>query len=408
MMLEAFGCMSVPCWTSRCRKYLATFYNTSEAVCVAPDVRFDKRQDADASYLLPAEDEEEGEDDDDDDDNLDDDAILEYKSVPHLGGINRVRAAPIGAPSSMEPSLDPYPVATWSELGKVDIWDVRPMFNALERPQSHSFDRKSFKPMHTVSTHGSEGYALDWAGGSGSTPGRASSLRLLSGDCDGKIFLTTSSQAGFTTHGAPFTSHTSSVEDLQWSPKEPTVFASCSADRSIRIWDVRVKSKKSVISVGDAHDEDVNVISWNKNTDYLLLSGGDEGSLKVWDLRNFKPSAAGAGAPAAEKPLAVATFNWHTAPISSVEWHPTEDSVFAASGRDDQVTLWDLSVEEDEEEAAARESYTGPDGKAVPHQLLFCHQGASEIKEVHWHPQVSGMLMSTSADGFHLFKTISV
>lgn len=295
-------------------------------------------------------------------------------------------------------------MATWSELGQVDIWDVRPIFNALDKPGSSTFDRKNYRPMHTVRTHRSEGYAMDWAGGAAAT-GRASSLRLLTGDIDGNIFLTTSSQSGFNTHPEPFLSHTSSVEDLQWSPKEPTVFGSCSADKSIRIWDVRVRSKKSVISVGDAHEQDVNVISWNKNTDYLMLSGGDEGSLKVWDLRNFKPSS---GAGAAEKPLAVATFTWHTAPISSVEWHPTEDSVFAASGRDDQVTIWDLSVEEDEEEASAREAYTGPDGKAVPHQLLFSHQGASEIKEVHWHPQIPGMLMSTSADGFHLFKTISV
>lgn len=288
----------------------------------------------------------------------------------------------------------------------MDIWDVRPLFNALDRPGQNPIDRKGYKPMHTVKAHSIEGYALDWAGSGGGSSGRASSLRLLSGDCHSKIFLTTSSQAGFTTHPNAFLSHTSSVEDLQWSPKEPTVFASCSADKSIRIWDVRVKSKRSVINVEDAHDEDVNVISWNKITDYLLLSGGDEGSVKVWDLRNFKPSQPGAGA--ADKPLAVASFHWHTAPISSVEWHPTEDSVFAASGRDDQVTLWDLSVEEDEEEAAARESYKGPDGKDVPHQLLFCHQGATEIKEVHWHPQINGMLMSTSADGFHLFKTISV
>jgi ribosome assembly protein RRB1 len=349
---------------------------------------------------------DEDDDDDDDDDNLDDDAILEYKSIPHLGGINRVRAAPMAAPtSSMETCLDPYPVATWSELGQVDIWDVRPIFNALDQPGNSTYNRNAIKPMHTVKSHSVEGYALDWAGAGGESSGKASSLRLLSGDVQSKIFLTTSSQSGFNTNPTPFLSHTSSVEDLQWSPKETTVFASCSADKSVRIWDIRVKNKRSVINVDDAHDQDVNVISWNKATDYLLLSGGDEGNIKVWDLRNFKPSSA----KDAGKPLAVASFAWHTAPISSVEWHPTEDSVFAASGRDDQVTLWDLSVEEDDEEdAATRGQYKGPDGKDVPNQLLFCHHGASEIKEVHWHPQISGMLMSTSADGFHLFKTISV
>ncbi|KAL9934066.1 hypothetical protein V8E36_007148 [Tilletia maclaganii] len=374
-------------------------------------------------------------DEDDDDansDDLDDDAILEYRSIPHVGGINRVRAALSSTPlsSSLEPCLDPYPVAAWSELGKVGIYDVRPFFNALDRPAGATAlvgpeKKKAERPMYVVEAHrGVEGYAMDWAGivgggasSSSSNKGSATgSLRLLTGDLHSKIFLTTATQTGFTTSNTPFSSHTSSIEDLQWSPAEPTVFASCSADRSIRIWDVRVKNRQSVLAVEAAHEQDVNVISWNRLTDYLLVSGGDEGGLNVWDLRSLasaKPAGGAsknkAAAPA-KAPTPVAAFQWHTAPISSVEWHPTEDSVFAASGRDDQVTLWDLSVELDDEEEAggAGGKVSGPDGREVPDQLLFCHHGASEIKEVHWHKQIPGMLMSTSADGFHLFKTISV
>ncbi len=115
-------------------------------------------------------------------------------------------------------------------------------------------------------------------------------LSLLTGDIAGHIFLTTydSASSAWTTQPKPYLSHTSSVEDLQWSPAEPTVFASCSADRSIRVWDVRVKNRRSVVAVEGAHKEDVNVISWNKGQEYLLASGGDEGGVKVWDLRNFK------------------------------------------------------------------------------------------------------------------------
>ncbi|KAE8271488.1 hypothetical protein A4X09_0g850 [Tilletia walkeri] len=368
------------------------------------------------------------EDDDANSDDLDDDAILEYRSIPHNGGINRVRAALSSTPtsSSLEPCLDPYPVAVWSEFGKVGIYDIRPFFNALDRPAGAQAlfgadKKKAERPMFTVEAHRNvEGYAMDWAGivggGASSDTGagagsKTGSLRLLTGDLHSKIFLTTATQSGFTTSPTPFASHTSSIEDLQWSPAEPTVFASCSADRSIRIWDVRVKSRQSVLAVEAAHEQDVNVISWNHLTDYLLVSGGDEGGLNVWDLRSLASSKPSTGkksnATAAKAPTPVAAFRWHTAPISSVEWHPTEDSVFAASGRDDQVTLWDLSVELDDEEDGAGK-VTGPEGREVPDQLLFCHHGASEIKEVHWHKQIPGMLMSTSADGFHLFKTISV
>ena len=104
----------------------------------------------------------------------------------------------------------------------------------------------------------------------------------------------------------------------------------------------------------------------------------------------------------------MATFNWHKAAITSVEWHPTEDSAFVASGADDQVTIWDLAVEEDAEDVAARNADANTELKDVPPQLLFVHQGQKDVKEVHWNPQVPGMVISTAFDGFNVFKTISI
>ncbi|KAJ7675381.1 glutamate-rich WD repeat containing [Mycena rosella] len=336
----------------------------------------------------------EDENEDDDEENLDEDPIVEYRSIPHVGGVNRVRAQPLPPSSQLPPVSQPYHVASWAETGKVHIWDVRPLIEALDVPGYSVDRRRTHTPVYTVNSHGrAEGFAMDWAV-------TGSSLRLLTGDIHSKIYLTSSSPSGFNTAAQPFTSHTSSVEDLQWSPTDLTVFASCSADKSVLIWDIRSKGRQSVGSIDSAHDSDVNVISWSRAAAYLLLSGGDEGGIKVWDLRNVKKRAQDTN------PSSVASFAWHKAPITSIEWHPTDDTVFAASGADDVVSMWDLGVEPDDDEMGGADEEDSQ--KDMPPQILFLHQGQTDVKELHWHPQIPGAIISTASDGFNIFKTISM
>ena len=227
---------------------------------------------------------EDSEDEDEDDDEIiDEDPIVETKSVPHMGGVNRVRAQPLPPSTPLPPVSQPYYVASWADTGKVHIWDVRPLIEALDTP-GYPIPKARTSPVFTITSHGrAEGFALDWAASGGANP---SALRLLTGDVHSQIYLTTTTPSGFNALAQPFTSHTSSVEDLQWSPSEPTVFASCSADQSVQIWDARSRGRKSITSIERAHPSDVNVISWNRTSAYLLLSGGDEGGINVWDLRN--------------------------------------------------------------------------------------------------------------------------
>lgn len=206
-----------------------------------------------------------------------------------MGGVNRIRAQPLPSALSNLPPTQPYHVATWADTGKVHIYNIRPYLEALDIQGSKVDASKHGRPVFTISAHGrNEGFAMDWAASTSAT-GAITGLRLLTGDVASNIYLTTTTASGFNTSPTPFTSHTSSVEDLQWSPSEGTVFASCSADQSVRIWDVRVKGRKSVMAVEHAHESDVNVISWNKSTSmsYLLVSGGDEGGIRVWDLRSW-------------------------------------------------------------------------------------------------------------------------
>ena len=102
--------------------------------------------------------------------------------------------------------------------------------------------------------------------------------------------------------------HEDSVEDIQWSPTEGNVFASCSVDRTLRIWDSRVRTAPQ-LSV-TAHATDVNVISWNRLAAHTLASGGDDGALRVWDLRAFSADRA------ANEASFVANFTYHRCPAA--------------------------------------------------------------------------------------------
>ncbi|KNC97610.1 uncharacterized protein SPPG_07079 [Spizellomyces punctatus DAOM BR117] len=315
---------------------------------------------------------------DDDDDDLDEDPILESKTVSHVGGVNRLRVMP--HPES-------HIVATWADTGKVHIHDLTEHVRALDTPGV--IPPKNPAPIYTVGQHGkTEGYGLDWSS--------VQIGRLLSGDTAGRIYLTIRTPSAFETDAQSYLGHIGSVEDIQWSKKQAGVFASASVDQTIKIWDARNKGKAE-LSV-HAHDSDVNVISWHPTVEYLIASGSDSGVFSIWDLRMWS---------AASNPQPAATFKWHQGPVTSIEWKPHESSVVAVAGADDQLTIWDFALERDAEEETTMT--TGVDGSQVevPPQLLFIHQGQKHIKEVHWHGQVPGVLVSTAFDGFNIFKTIN-
>ncbi|XP_034182613.1 WD repeat-containing protein 1 l(2)09851 [Osmia lignaria lignaria] len=332
-------------------------------------------------------------DDDSDDDELDSDddtntPVMSVAPIKHQGCINRVRYAKLG---------DATVAASWSELGRVHIWNLDEQLKALDNDEMLRAYRKKcekhdggIKPLFTFKGHLSEGYGLDWCPTEIGT--------LASGDCKGNIHIwriSNGNSATWHVDQRPYNSHAPhSVEDIQWSPNERHVLASCSVDKSIKIWDTRSSPQSAcMLTASGTHTADINVISWNRNESQFLVSGGDDGLICVWDLRQFGSSGS--------SPLAI--FKQHTSPVTTVEWHPQEATVFASGGADDQIAQWDLSVEADQSEATENNEL-----KELPSQLLFIHQGQTDIKELHWHPQCTGVVISTAHSGFNIFRTISV
>jgi ribosome assembly protein RRB1 len=254
---------------------------------------------------------------DDDDDELDDDEPqLDTMMIQHPGTVNRLRIGPVN-PVTL--------VSTWSDVGKVHLWDVTKQSHHLDSPTTGSSSVSSavrghkIPPLFTFTNHQVEGYAMDWNG--------LVAGRLATGDTNGMIYVWDPHDRGSTwvVGEQPYSSHSSSVEDIQWSPNENTVFASCSVDCTIRIWDIRARPDQAcMITAANAHDTDINVIHWNK-MEPLIVSGCDQGIIKIWDLRQIQSN----------KPAGL--FNHHGGPITSVEWNPFDSTVFASAGADDQV-----------------------------------------------------------------------
>jgi len=263
--------------------------------------------------------------------------VIRYEAIPHRGGINRVRSMQ-GTPI----------VAAWTDEAEVAIFNVAPAINELDQPIASGKCKvqtpKKYSGCKIASfKHKQEGYALDW---SSSTFGR-----LAAGSNDAAIYLYKSADETCSSfvkeHQVGLQGHKGSVEDLQWSPSQDHVLASCSSDRTIKLWDVRATQSKAVMS-WVASDCDINVISWNSaaETRFLLASGDDKGEIRIWDLRMLQPFMNKKTAEIDP----ITQIHWHSDAITSIQFEPREESVLAVCSADNKMTLWDFSVEIDEAE----------------------------------------------------------
>lgn len=72
-------------------------------------------------------------------------------------------------------------------------------------------------------SHAVEGFALGWS--------VQSIGSLASGDCQGGLHVWTPKEGGSWTVSETYQGHGGSVEDIQWSPTEATVFATACVDK---------------------------------------------------------------------------------------------------------------------------------------------------------------------------------
>lgn len=80
----------------------------------------------------------------------------------------------------------------------------------------------------------------------------------------------------------------------------------------------------------------------------------------------------------------IARIHWHTEAITSIQFEPREESVLAVTSADNKMTLWDFSVEVDENDNP--EQANEDLDMDIPPQMMFLHQGQMNMKELRFHP----------------------
>ena len=184
--------------------------------------------------------------------------------------------------------------------------------------------------------------------------------------------------------------HSKGVECIVFSPDNQNTLVSSGNDKAIRIWDLRLNNdKERVAAVESAHLSDVNCVDWKISTGIeMIASGGDDCAVKLWDPRKMSNSKD-----------FIANIEYHKEPITALSWDPLSPCQLSVTSQDNRLTIWDFSVEPDEQRVKDLVS-----NKDIPDQLVFLHQGQENLKDVKYHPYYDNMLISTAEDGINIFK----
>ncbi|PFH35779.1 putative COPI protein [Besnoitia besnoiti] len=96
---------------------------------------------------------------------------------------------------------------------------------------------------------------------------------------------------------ASYEQHSHYVMQTQWHPRDPNLFASCSLDRTIKVWGLQARSA-SPASTGSVavvsaphftltgHERGVNCIEYSKSGERpYIVSGSDDCTVRVWDYQ---------------------------------------------------------------------------------------------------------------------------
>ncbi|XP_072955817.1 protein TRANSPARENT TESTA GLABRA 1 [Typha angustifolia] len=163
--------------------------------------------------------------------------------------------------------------------------------------------------------------------------------------------------------------HDKEVYDIAWG--EAGVFASVSADGSVRVFDLRDKEHSNIIYESPRPDTPLLRLAWNKaDPRYMATILMDSSRVVVLDIRS----------PA----VPVAELQRHRACVNAISWAPQASRHLCSAGDDGQTLIWELPA-------------TAAAGAAVPSEGIdpvLEYTVTAEVNQLQWsavHPDWIGI-----------------
>ncbi|KAL2550846.1 Protein TRANSPARENT TESTA GLABRA 1 [Forsythia ovata] len=147
--------------------------------------------------------------------------------------------------------------------------------------------------------------------------------------------------------------HDKEVYDIAWG--EAGVFASVSADGSVRIFDLRDKEHSTIIYESPQPDTPLLKLAWNKqDLRYMATILMDSNKVVILDIRS--PT------------MPVAELDRHQASVNAISWAPQSCRHICSAGDDAQALLWELPT------------VAGPNGI----DPMSMYSAGAEINQLQW------------------------
>jgi len=171
-----------------------------------------------------------------------------------------------------------------------------------------------------------------------------------------------------------FSGHTSVVEDVTWSQHHENHFISAGDDGNIILWDKRTDKALQKVN---GHSREINSVAFNPFSEWIFATGSSDQGVGLWDIRNMGSR--------------LYTLNGHTDQVFHLQWSPFNETILASGSYDRRVHIWDLSrIGQPQTDAEAED---GP-----PELLFIHGGHTAKISDLCWHPTEDWVMASVAED----------